>query len=170
MNFIPYIIAIHKGTAIAKAKATFMLSLFASPVVFLLDNITNWAVTNSAYIYFTGAAIIIDHILGTAVHLFVKKDFSAKKNIVGFLVKSALVVAVGILIEGFRAIGATDTVVFDYFNMFGRLMVFVYPAGSALMNSSIITKGVFPPTSFMERLTRFNKEMSLDPFKQEKPQ
>ncbi len=158
------LILIHKGSIWAKLQATFLLSVASSPFVFAIEKLTDWYTTNFAYLSFVAVAIILDHILGSWVHAFVKKDFSLKKNIYGLFAKAFLIVAVGILIEGFKHILGGENFIADYFNLLCRLMVFIYPAGSALMNCSLITKGRFPPTSFMERLTRFNKDMDINVF------
>lgn len=52
----------------------------------------------------------------------------------------------------------------DYFAVVSRLMVFVYPAGSALMNVAILTDGAFPPVAWMERIKRFNSELDVKQF------
>jgi len=56
----------------------------------------------------------------------------------------------------------------DYFSILSRLMVLIYPAGSALMNFSLITKGNFPPTAWMDKIKEFNTKMKMDGFKDTK--
>lgn len=88
-----------------------------------------------------------------------------KKNIQGFLVKVSLVLLVAILLEGISHILGKNNFITQYFKIISQLMVFIYPAGSALINSSIITEGTFPPIGFLEKIKRFNKEMDISQFK-----
>lgn len=162
------LINIHTGTVLTKIKSTFYISLLSSPFAFLVEMIMEWFSINFVYVLFVMGAIIVDHLLGSYIHAFVKRDFSMKENIKGFVLKCLLVIAVGYLIEGFKHILGGGNFLTDYFSVISRLMVFVYPAGSALMNCSIITNGKFPPTSWIKKITRFNKDMNLEHFTKSK--
>lgn len=155
---------IHTGDFAERLVATSKLAIAVSPISFLLGQLTSWFSLNSGYVVFVFIAIIIDHIIGTWLHAFVKRDFSMKKNITGFFTKTFLAIAVGILAEGVTYILGSGMFVGDYFNTLSRLMVFIYPAGSALMNVSVITKGVFPPTSWMEKISNFTHKSDLGEF------
>jgi len=158
------LIIIHKGTIISKFKSVFILSLIASPLG-IIENITNWINENGGYIFFVLMAIAIDHILGSAVHLFIKNDFSIKKNLIGLVSKISLVFLVGILFEGFQFIYKKEDLLTQYLTVITRLMVFLYPAGSAFMNCAIITKGKFPPIGWMEKISKFNKTLNIEQLK-----
>ena len=149
-----------------KLKSVAYLTLIASPFAFIIEGIGEWFNINIAFIGFVFGAVIIDHLVGTYVHAKIKKDFSMKKNIQGFFMKAFLIVGVYFLGRGIVHILGEENVVAIYFRMIMRLMVFIYPAGSALVNISIITKGKFPPIGFMEKITRFNKNMDLNEFKE----
>jgi hypothetical protein len=45
--------------------------------------------------------------------------------------------------------------------------VFLYPAGSAFMNSAVLTNGKFPPMGWISILNNFNKNLDLNTFKKE---
>ena len=45
---------------------------------------------------------------------------------------------------------------------------FIYVGGSAFKNLHVITKGKFPPTSFMNRMKGFNNDLSISNFTKEK--
>src|SRR5690606_25349140 len=109
--------------------STSKLALASSPFAYLIGFVTDWFSLNSGYVIFVFIAIIIDHIIGTWLHAFVKRDFSMKKNITGFFTKTFLAIAVGILAEGVTYILGSGMFVGDYFNTLSRLMVFIYPAG-----------------------------------------
>lgn len=148
---------IHNGDFEQRIFSTSKLALASSPIAYLMGFITDWFSLNSGYVIFVFIAIIIDHLVGTWVHAFIKRDFSMKKNIVGFFTKTFLAIAVGIIAEGISYIMGEGMFVTDYFNTLSRLMVFIYPAGSALMNVSVITKGAFPPTAWMERVKNLSQ-------------
>ncbi len=158
------LIIIHKGTAIAKFKSTLVLSIFTAIPLGIWETITHWITQNGAYIFFVLIAITFDHLLGSAVHLWVKKDFSFKKNIIGVVTKLSLVFAVGVLFEGFQYIYPEKNLITDYLTVITRLMVFLYPAGSAFMNCGVLTGGRFPPFAFIKRRTKFNQNLDLNEF------
>ena len=78
----------HAGDFEDKIISTSKLALASSPFAYLLSFITDWFSLNSGYVIFVFIAIIMDHLIGTWVHLFIKRDFSMKKNITGFFTKT----------------------------------------------------------------------------------
>lgn len=159
------LLILHKGTAIAKFKSTLILSIVTALPLGIVETITHWITQNGAYIFFVLVAITFDHLLGSAVHLWVKKDFSFKKNIIGIFTKLALVFAVGVLFEGFQYIYSEKNLITDYLSVITRLMVFLYPAGSAFMNCALLTNGKFPPVGWMQKITKFNQNLDMNEFK-----
>jgi hypothetical protein len=127
----------------------------------IFDLVREWITSNGSYIFFVLVAIIIDHLLGTVVHFFIKRDFSFKKNIVGIFVKLGLVFCVGVLFEGFNFIYTSENLITEWLSVITRIMVFLYPASSAFINSSIITKGKFPPVAWINRISNFNKNLNI---------
>lgn len=164
------VLAIHSGTAIVKFKSLLVLSVPLA-TTFLINPINEWVTQNLAYIGFVLVAIAIDHLLGSAVHIFVKKDFTFKKNVIGLAIKLTLVLSVGILFEGFQFLYSDKTplieVVTNYLLAITRIMVFLYPASSAFVNSSILTSGKFPPFGWIKKVENFNKSMDINQFKDE---
>ena len=158
-------ILIQSGETIVKMKSTFLIAASISPLAFIVEQISDWSITNSTYILFVFAAIILDHILGTLIHLFIKRDFTIKKNVIGLVVKVGLVIAVGFLFEGINYITVGENFIKDYLTIVLRLLVFMYPAGSAFVNSSTITNGKFPPSGFMSKLTKFQENINIGEFK-----
>jgi hypothetical protein len=156
---------IQSGEILVKGKSNLIIAASISPLAFILEQISNWSITNGAYILFVFAAIMLDHILGTLIHLFVKRDFTIKKNVVGLVMKLGLVIAVGLLFEGINHIVVGENFIKDYLTIVLRLLVFMYPAGSAFMNSSIITNGKFPPSGFLSKLTKFQENINISEFK-----
>ena len=87
------LVAIHVGGYLTKTKSLLLLSALIAPVPYIIESLTNWVVSNSDYVLFVFGAIIIDHFLGTIIHLFMKRDFSFKKNIIGLIIKVGLVIS-----------------------------------------------------------------------------
>lgn len=152
---------IQKGVFLSKLKSAGTLALTFSPFAYILENLTNWSLAHKDYITLVLGAIAIDHILGSLVHLFVKKDFSFKKNITGVLIKISLVVAMGFLFEGVNHIIEEDSFIKSYLSIVLRLTVFLYPAGSAFINSSLVTQGKFPPIGWINKIKNFNQNLDL---------
>lgn len=148
-----------------KLKSATKLGFLLSPIPFLFDQIMKWTIENGDYISFVMIAIAIDHILGTLKHLMIG-DFSMKTNLIGLMTKIGLVVACGLLFEGLNNIVTHETLVKDYLTITTRLIVFLYPAGSAFGNSTFLSGGKFPPQIWLDKLQRFQttlKTSELNP-------
>lgn len=148
------------GTVLLKFKATIKLGVLISPIAFITDAFVKWGIANMAYITFVLGAIVIDHALGTWKHLKVDKDFTVKENIKGLFVKLIIVILGAYLFEGINHIVEKDSVVKDYLLIVMRLIVFLYPAGSAFGNMSIFTNGKFPPKKWIDRLNSFQENLN----------
>lgn len=151
---------IHTGTFLVKIKASIKLGFLLSIPTFIWDGLSRWGIANSDYISIVLVAIVIDHALGTWRHLFVDRDFDIVKNITGISIKVGLVVCMGILFEGLGVIIKEESIVKDYLVIVTRLIVFLYPAGSAFANSSILSNGKFPPQAWLEKLKAFQSNLN----------
>lgn len=163
---IKNLVIMHKGTAFLKFQSTFILAFLGAPFAFVTEGVLDWFHLNAEFISFVFGAVILDHLIGSYVHAYIKKDFTLKKNVQGFLMKTALIVAVFFIGRGMVNILGEDNLVATYFRTIMRLMVFLYPAGSALVNCSIITKGTFPPLGFIKKISQFNSNLDLSEFKE----
>jgi len=164
-NFIiKNLIIMHKGTITLKVKSALILSIFSSPMALVGDSLIEWLHFNIAFMSFVFGAVIIDHVVGSYVHAYIKKDFKMKLNVQGFFMKTTLIVFVFFLGRGIVYMLGEENVVAIYFRMIMRLMVFIYPAGSALVNISIITNGKFPPLGFMKKIAKFNNSLDVKEF------
>lgn len=158
------LVILHTGQAISRVKATVTLATWVSPLPVFIQEIINWTISNQIYILFTFGAIVIDHIFGSIVHASVKKDFTFLKNATGLMTKIALVVASSFLFEGINHIIKDSNMVKDYLETLLRLIVFIYPAGSAFMNMFILSEGKFPPLSIMKKISVFEKNADISEF------
>ena len=164
---LKHLIIIHKGTAAAKIKSALALAIGTSPIAYVVEKILAWSLENSAYIVFVLVAIAIDHLLGSYLHLMVKRDFLMGENVKGLIKKIALAVAMGVLFEGINHIVKEASFIKDYLIIVLRLAVFLYPAGSAFMNCAVITKGKFPPIGLISKIKKFNEGLDLSDLKNE---
>lgn len=156
---------IHVGTYLDKIEATVKVGLLISPFIFAMGRFNLWIHLNIDYITVVLGAIAVDHILGTIKHGFFFYDFTIKKNLVGLMTKIGLVIACGFLFEGLNILVHKDSVIKDYLTITTRIIVFLYPAGSAFSSSSVISGGKFPPTGWMEKLRRFQTNLDTNSFK-----
>lgn len=153
---------IHIGSWLMKIKATIKVGVLISPFIFAIGKLNIWVIANIDYISIVLGAIAIDHVLGTIKHGFFLRDFTIKKNLVGVMTKIGLVIACGFLFEGLNVLVHRDTVIKDYLTITTRIIVFLYPAGSAFSSSSVISGGKFPPMGWMEKLRRFQTNLDTD--------
>lgn len=165
INLLTSLKAIHDGAMPMQLKASFKMGVLVSVPTFIIEQVTNWSIENYDYIVFVLASIAIDHFLGTLKHAFWTRDFCMKKNIIGICIKIGLVVLVGFLFEGLGIIVKHDTPIKDYLITVTRLMVFLYPAGSAFGNSSVISGGKFPPQGWITKLKSFQANLNPNEFK-----
>lgn len=149
------------GTIAVKIKATITLGILISPFALIMERFSKWTFDNSNYITVVLIAIAIDHGLGTAKHLWWDNDFKLGKNTIGLMKKIGLVVACGFLFEGMNIIIHKESIIVDYLTIVTRLIVFLYPAGSAFGNSTVMSNGKFPPQSWLDKLKQF--QTNLDP-------
>lgn len=156
--------AIHGGDMLTQIENSIKLGLLVSiptfATSFIVEHLTSWWLGNYDYIIMVLFAIAIDHLLGSWKHAFIKKDWSILKNLGGLGLKIGMVVTVGFLFEGLNVIVKQDTVIKDYLITVTRLIVFLYPAGSAFGSASIITGGVFPPTAWLDKLKQFQTNLN----------
>lgn len=146
---------------------TLLSFYFSLPVTFFM-NIMSWATSeaNTDYVRIVLTAIAIDHILGTIAHSrFYKDDFSLIKNIGGLGIKILVVVTMGSLFEGLAELAITEDFVYRYLFFVTRILIFFYPARSAMKNCYIVTRGAFPPKVLMEKSDKFNNTLDINVFK-----
>jgi len=159
------LISLHSGSFFVKIKASFYLSIPISLFSWCVEKITDWTISNQAYIAGVLTCIALDHIIGSIFHALKLRDFTFKKNATGLLMKLSLCAASVML---FEVIGDTIQDVswaYDYLKTITRLIVILYPAGSAFMNMSALTNGAFPPLGWINKIKAFNEDLDLNRIK-----
>ncbi|OIQ16539.1 MAG: hypothetical protein BM557_09500 [Flavobacterium sp. MedPE-SWcel] len=160
---------LHKGGILIKLWSTVKLAIVAVIPTFVIINITGWTISNRDYVAGVLICIAVDHIVGSIYHAFRVKDFTFKKNAIGLLTKLSLCVVAAILFEVIYLVVKEASLIYDYLKMVTRLIVVLYPAGSAFMNISALTNGRFPPLGWISKLNAFNKDLDLNNFRDKQP-
>ena len=52
-----------------------------------------------------------------------------------------------------------------YVKVFLKFLLFIWPAGNALVNMGIITNGKFPPLAFLKKILKFNETLVYNDLK-----
>ena len=160
--------SLHNGLGSEKIISAVKLATVPAVFVTVSEGISKWYIVNQWFMVFVFCAIAIDHLLGSIVHAFYKRDFTFKKNLSGIIIK------IGSCIAGYMMFTMMHEIIKDvdfismYFKTLLQLTVFIYPAGSALGNLSILTGGKFPPIGWMKIIAKFQENLDLENFKTKK--
>ena len=156
------------GDLSTKFSGALKISLAVSPFIFVWDKIIKWGIPNQDYILIVLMAILLYWIFGIVKHLQ-KRTFSLKKNAPGLILKIALTVGAGMLFEGLNSIvkDSADIVV-SSLTIVTRVIVFLYPAVSAWQNIYVVSGERFPPKAWMDKLNKFNENLNVKEFTDEK--
>ncbi len=156
-----HLLSIHSGTIAMKLKSSFVLGATVSPLVYV-HSLTKGMDFDIMMVI--SGAIIIDHAIGSWVHFWIKRDWSWKENGKGLFTKLFLCISAFYLFEGMSVILKGADTIELYFKVTTSLIVFMYPAGSAFMNMSLLTGGKFPPTGWIDKIQSFNKSPNIKTF------
>lgn len=156
---------IHNGIGLERIFATVKIAAVPALLMTIIEGLSKWYIVNQWFMIFVFYAIAIDHILGSIVHAFVKKDFTFKKNAMGFVMKISFCIAGYSLFVMIHEIFKGIPFIADYFKILIQFIVFIWPAGSAMGNMSILTGGKFPPIGWMKKLERFQENADINEFK-----
>lgn len=146
-------------------KISWGIGFLAAGVMSLSEVINVWLSANIDYVRIALAIVAVDHVLGSIVHFYYKKDFHIKKNIIGLLIKLLIVAFSGLIFEGLAYITNEQDMIYMWLKMTLRLLVCIYPGKSALENMRIITKGKFPPAALIGKINAFEKELDIKKLK-----
>jgi len=144
------------------------MGVLAVAAVSVSEVLNKWLSENIDYVVIALGLVALDHLLGTFVHAFIKKDFDWTKNILGLLIKLSMVLCGGLIFEGLAHITKEQDLVYTYLKMTTRLIVCIYPGLSAMRNMNIVTKGVFPPAALVGKFDSFQKDLSVEKLKEGK--
>lgn len=154
------LLTLHSGTAVNKIGAAFKLAAVPAVGISISERFTGWYIESFVFITMLGFALIADLIVGIWKHMR-NGSFSPKKMLTGFCQKMGLVILVYFLTEAFIQIISDADLDSIYFKVASKIMIFIYPAGNALVNIGIITEGKFPPLAFLKKFEKFNKTLDI---------
>ena len=154
----------YHGDFLLKLKSIVLIAFPIGTFSWLLSQFNEWTECNQNYIAVVLICITIDHIVGTIYHAFKLKDFCFKKNAVGTLKKLSLCVLSAILFEVIHSTLQNIPFLYDYLKSVTRLVVVLYPAGSAFINMSALTNGSFPPLGWIKKIKAFNEDLDIKKF------
>lgn len=158
---IKNLLTIHSGGVGGKMWASFQLAMVPAVGLSISERITGWYLESYVFIFMLGVAIIAALVAGVWKHLKFN-TFSPKKMIVGFCQMVGLIIIVYFLTEAFIQIISDAKLDSIYFKVATKIMIFLYPAGNALVNVGIITNGKFPPLAFLKKFEKFNKTLNIN--------
>ncbi len=165
--FIKHIVIIHKGVLSAKLKSSIILGSTFSPFALLLQNLTDWYLSNILTIWIIMGAVICDWGVGLIKHLKCK-TFSWKENAKGLLIKVSMIVFGGYLGEALPHFLGGENFLSNGLIMALRLSIFMYPAASCWTNMSEVTNGKLPPEGLMNKIKGFTQNFNVKEFTNEK--
>lgn len=133
-----------------------------APVIYILDNFTEWKSQNEQFNEFMWWILLLNMIVGIIFHVK-NKTFDWKE----FLIQNALmcfvVGVVLIILEMFRYT-AGDNLAGEVFRVFTQTITLFYPASKILKNIFILSNGQYPPAFLIRRLYNFEKNGDLKAF------
>lgn len=138
-------------------------SIMAVPVA-ILEYYSGVFLENKTFLIIFFSSFVADIILGVWKHLKLRTfDFSLLMW--GALTKLLASFLAMILFNGLAgAEGIGETGIKIYILLVGKLLVLLYVDGSAFVNMSIITKGKFPPKSWLSKIKGFNETLDTTVF------
>ena len=160
------LVLLYRGGFFVKINASFKLCMLPAVAVSVFEYFSGLYTTDLSFLYGVLFVLMVDHVLGSYLHYFVDKDFTFKANLLGLLKKLT------VILSGYSMLlimhDALDEVEFldVYFKVMVKLMVLLYPLGSALVNMSKVTNGAFPPSGLLKKIKNFEKTGDLDSLKQ----
>ena len=169
MKIIDLLLLKIQDLEISRYMSQLFFSLVVSTVpaipISIVDRLSGWYIENSIFLTMVFIILALDHAFGSIVHLYIKKDFNRKKNLIGLLVKGFSVCAGYVLFEMVRQIVQDVEFISIYFRVVLQITVIMYPGGSLMKNLSILTNGKFPPAALFKKFEKFNEDLDLNNFK-----
>lgn len=149
-----------------KVGNSLILAVGLSPIILFFQQTLEIGMGETLFLQIMLIALVSDLASGIVKHLKLKTfDFTAL--FIGFLIKVFVSFLGMVLINSFAAIDTSEFFT-DWILIIGMTLNFIYVGGSAFKNLHVITKGKFPPTSFMNRMKGFNNDLSISNFTKEK--
>ncbi|MCJ8153256.1 hypothetical protein MKJ01_05705 [Chryseobacterium sp. SSA4.19] len=161
---IKNLISIHSGGVGGKIWGSVQLAAVPAVGISITEKISGWYIDSQSFILILIWTLVADLALGVWKHLNLN-TFSFKSMIWGFAQKMFFVIVFYFLSEAFLQIISDAKLDSIYVKVFLRFLLFIWPAGNALVNMGIITKGKFPPLAFLKKIHKFNETLDYNDLK-----
>lgn len=147
----------YSNVFIKKLNASIILSVFTSPLMYLIVLIKRYILTDANFVEILGVCLTCELIAGIWKHLKLC-DFHGRKLALGFMEK-VLVAFLGMIV--FNAVGhmagmQDNPTMFKWLSFVGQLVIIFYVIGSIANSLFVITNGKFPPIAWIKRMAQFS--------------
>jgi hypothetical protein len=153
---------------LTEMRDTALLSLYLAIPAPAFTGLSAWisVSSNVDFLRIVLTAIAIDHILGSLAHSrYFKDDFSLIKNIGGLGIKILVVITMGSLFNDLATLTKNEDFIYKYLLFVTHILIFLYPARSAMRNCFIISGKRFPPKLLMEKTDDAFNNLDIKAFK-----
>lgn len=161
---IKNLISIHSGGLGGKVWSSVKLAAVPAVGISVTEKLSGWYIDSQSFIQILIVTLFADLALGVSKH-WQQNTFSFKKMIMGFTQKMFFVIVFYFLSEAFLQIISDAKLDSIYVKVFLRFLLFIWPAGNALVNMGIVTNGKFPPLAFLKRIHKFNETLDYNDLK-----
>jgi len=160
---IKNLLSIHSGGMGGKIWSSVQLAAVPAAGISMVENLSGWYIDSQSFIQVLVGTVLADLIMGVCKH-WKLNTFSFKNMILGFTQKMFYMIVFYFLSEAALNIISTAKLesVHLYTKVFLRFLLFIWPAGNALVNMGILTDGKFPPLSFLKRIHKFNETLDYN--------
>lgn len=149
------------STPTFKDKLVYYLTLIISlsPIVYIIEGLTDWFNINTRFFTFIMAALIINLLVGALSH-HIKGTFDWWEFLIRNSMMAGCVCITYTVLEMVRITGGDNTSS-EVFKIIIQVSTLLYPVGKILKNIHIMSKGEIPSEFIMKRLYNFEKSGDL---------
>lgn len=164
---IKNLISIHSAGVGGKIWSSIQLAALPAAGLTITEKFSGWYIDSQSFIQILIGTLFADLAMGVWKH-WKMNTFSFKNMIYGLTQKMFFVIVFYFLSEAFLQIIADADLDSIYTKVFLRFLLFIWPAGNALVNMGIVTNGKFPPLAFLKRIHKFNETLDYNDLKTKK--
>lgn len=154
------LIADSRPTFIEKIKYFALIISTLSPVIWLIESLSGWYITNNQFANCVFITIFLNIIIGGWYH-YKMGSFSYEQ----FILRNSLMIAVilfGYTMLEIIKLRLGDNILAQGFGTIIEVSTILYPGSKVLKNLYILSNKQFPPAFIMERLYNFEKSGNIN--------
>ncbi|WP_294267756.1 hypothetical protein [uncultured Chryseobacterium sp.] len=161
---IKNLLTIHSGGVGGKIWSSIQLAAVPAAGLTIAEKFSGWYLDSQSFIQILIGTLFADLAMGVWKH-WKLNTFSFKNMIYGLTQKMFFVIVFYFLSEAALNIISSADIGTAYLKVFLRFLLFIWPAGNALVNMGILTNGKFPPLAFLKRIHKFNETLDYNDLK-----